>query len=452
MIMVSRDSIEKYTDQQIDSDGYGWEQFTLASNEAKRQYIASLLYYNFDNLPTPLVKIIAEAITYTDVSVEDSYVPHRYIDHQSVITLPCDFGTDHPSIDFITDFNNYVLRDNIIILGGNDNCEDDECHPYSGDSIKDLLPVGLLPREEDNTHYSCRKDGDWWTLHNRINGNRIVLSFEDEPAEYRPITPMLVDLKITDFCPYGCEFCYQGSTVVGGHMSENHIYKIADMLSKAKVFEVAIGGGEPTLFPKILTLIETIRGGGVMPNLTTKNLTLIRNDSMRDRVFSNVGAVAFSVSNEDEIKRIIIDAAYYDIPEHKVVFQIIPDIIGHTWTVVQLIRAAKKHPVTLLGYKTTERGKDCKRTKVDLIELLRTIRKENIYSKLSIDTVLAKEYDEQLRECDIPVWLYHIHEGMYSMYIDATTMKYGPCSYAPDMMFDLNKLSIEEAFANVVPI
>lgn len=35
--------------------------------------------------------------------------------------------------------------------------------------------------------------------------------------------PELVDIKISDYCSYGCSWCYQGSTTLGQHSTPENV-------------------------------------------------------------------------------------------------------------------------------------------------------------------------------------------------------------------------------------
>lgn len=81
-----------------------------------------------------------------------------------------------------------------------------------------------------------------------------------------------VDLKVTDYCDYGCPFCYQNSKITGKHADFEYIKKVLDFLNENDVLEVVVGGGEPTQYPYIFDVfLETIKRR-LFFSLTTKNL------------------------------------------------------------------------------------------------------------------------------------------------------------------------------------
>jgi len=256
---------------------FGWNFFTAASPEAKRQYVAIHLFSALqsqvgEDVAMAVVDSWAAGATRTP---EGQYAyngkgPEGYVDHQSLYVLPRSWDGKGVDKEFFDDFLAFFMRDDIAILGGNDNT--DESHPLDSGGFS-------LPLQQDGGgEYVARKDeaGKYWTIFSRADGTKIRFSF-DEPVKSCEVTkasaPELVDLKITDFCPYGCAFCYQGSTHAGKHGDVQTILSAAHALAKMKVFEVAIGGGEPTMHPNF-------RYGGVTPNFTTKNLAWLRDPAV----------------------------------------------------------------------------------------------------------------------------------------------------------------------------
>lgn len=81
-----------------------------------------------------------------------------------------------------------------------------------------------------------------------------------------------VDLKVTDYCDYGCNFCYQNSKITGKHADLDYVKRILDFLNENDVLEIVVGGGEPTKYPYIFDVfLETVKRR-LFFSLTTKNL------------------------------------------------------------------------------------------------------------------------------------------------------------------------------------
>ena len=80
--------------------------------------------------------------------------------------------------------------------------------------------------------------------------------------------PETIDVKITNACGFSCPYCYMGSGSTGKHAPFRLIEKIFEGLLQAP-YQVAIGGGEPTLHPELPNILHLIRSQGTVPNFTT---------------------------------------------------------------------------------------------------------------------------------------------------------------------------------------
>ncbi len=116
--------------------------------------------------------------------------------------------------------------------------------------------------------------------------------------------PELADISVSNYCTKGCDFCYRGSTENGSFMSlENYEY-VLDCLSSPKygrVFQVALGGGEPLEHPCFLDMLKATAQRGIVANFTT-NGELI-DHAMADALAGLAGAAALSVSRMADFKR-----------------------------------------------------------------------------------------------------------------------------------------------------
>lgn len=219
---------------QIKTDEYSdfhWSFFTAADKESKNNYLYALIENAFHKLVPP-----SDKEAFYQKFFGDTVNKEASIDHQSVITLPSRLdGTINT--EFIEDFQKFLLQDNVVIAGGNDN--DEESHFLSGSEESNL---NMLPLEGDSSEWLARKDKKYgfWTLFNRANGSKVRFSFDDlVNTPTKASTPELVDIKLTDFCPFGCDFCYQDSTLQGQHASMDNVRFIVDKLKDAEVFEIA---------------------------------------------------------------------------------------------------------------------------------------------------------------------------------------------------------------------
>jgi len=403
---------------------FGWDFFTLASKEAKKEYFATMIKENLYPMPTNLINLLLKGMDLPSVSNDD------YIDHKSMYYLPKEYGMDFVSVEFMNDFQKYLLRDDVLILGGNDN--DDENHPLC--TTNRLIMDRYYP---DYRGWIGRKDGDWWILYNKDIGNRAIFSFEDEPNDLKLESPLLLDLKITDFCDKGCSFCYMDSSSEGQHIDHNNIYRVLSNIAHSKVFEVAIGGGEPTKCPDFKDIIVSLYHQGVKPNFSTASLDWMDDLQLVETIMPLVGAFAYSVNCVQDVTNLLAKCKDRSINKNKISVQIIPDTISEEVLEEILLTCAKNYiRVTLLGFKEVGRGKSAERTGTEnkWLECLSGLHKRGYYTTVSIDTTLAARCKGKMEEQEISEYLYHTEEGIYSAYIDGVAMKYGPSSFEPDKL------------------
>lgn len=266
--------------------------------------------------------------------------------------------------------------------------------------------------------------------------------------------PELIDIKITDYCDAGCAFCYQGSTTEGRHADVGLVNDLAYELSRWNVFEVAIGGGEPTDHPNFVHILENFRQNNVIPNFTTKSLKWL-DSKFSVRIVKAMGGFAYSVDAPEDITR--LSKAVEDFKDERDVTGVSKRIALHyvmgstdfkTLTKI-LSKAAESYmSVTLLGYKTNERGAIFTPNPYiqDILNYFRTANTRKSVPTISIDTKLAQQIGSTLiQEKLVPPGLITWEEGKFSMYIDAVKKRFGPSSYCEDSQMTPMQLSFSNS-------
>jgi len=418
--------LQGQVDQDTDGNRFGWENFVAASRESKLNYVGLLLHSALCEITNDeTAHEIVEAIT--GAKTRDGW-----IDHGSVYTLPLSW--DRRGIDwkFYWQLQGYLLRKGIVILGGNDN--DEEPHPLllSGEHKRADIP---LPKDS-NSSLIARHDElhNYWTLYNAATGGKIRFSFDNQDMTvWKASTPELVDVKITGFCTHGCKYCYQGSGVDGLHAAKQDLYRLATALKELQVFEVAIGGGEPTLHPLFNQFVERLAYLGVTPNFSTRNLNWFHVPKNRE-LLDRIGGFALSVDTYQEVEELAVVLDMYGIDHGKASIQVVDKVLSK-YELSWILRRANEHDirVTLLGFKDISRGAGFNNSRnarwIDVITDART--RTDPLPRIGIDTALAQEYQAELNERDVPCWMYSVREGGFSMYVDAVGKQAGRSSYEP---------------------
>lgn len=151
-----------------------------------------------------------------------------------------------------------------------------------------------------------------------INGKTLRLPVDPK----RPMTeleyPEFYDVKITDKCFGGCPYCYQSSTEGRDHFTdvpEKIMTFFGGMSENERPFQVAIGGGEPTIHPEFKEICASFKELGIDPNYTTNGTHLT--DEILDVTEEFVNGVAVSTHShlnwEEGVERLGARGVYTNL-------------------------------------------------------------------------------------------------------------------------------------------
>ena len=415
---------------------YGWDWFHIRDREGKAKYLAALIFSVLDREMAPEhAAIIARELTgYNPLNDRifpggDAFDPPvSYVDHQSVTSFPLAFDQKYYDPQFMAEFVECIRDDpRISIRGGNDNAEEHE-NWVEGDPHL----VDALERDRGKERIYCRKDGSWWVLFNRDTGAKIRLSFAKNPSPYlKASAPELVDVKITNYCDRGgCRFCYQDSGRAGQHADPELLSSIAYACKEKKVFEVVLGGGEPTQHPQFVKILQAFGMYGISTSFTTYDMGWTRDKALVEGVLEY--ASAFAVSSPYCLREV----SQWNGRDAGGILKGSLHIPLGCYDQKMLKRAlvqadALGIPVTFLGFKKTGRGADF--PVEDYKWILDYIANGDSWQRFGADSAFILEFGEELKARGISEKLMVNREGAFSCYIDAVDKKMGASSYAADL-------------------
>lgn len=380
---------------------------------------------------------------------------------------------------------NYVILDNeYLVLGGNDN---DGEHPLNEQSIGRTHFIELYSSLLESNPLTVTQDPltKEWVLSNRINGNIKKILFNadlltlnlnkvdlNNPVEFfsghsnsfimKSGFPYLVDLKITEYCAFGCEFCYTSSTTGGEHASADFIiHNVIPELKKAQVFEVVLGGGEPTIHPEIARIAKQFQANGFKLGITTRNFNLHKHPNFIE-ILNSVNSIAFSINSIDDLNSV---TAFFnklneftttnnhpldDSVVNRPIFYM-QTILGlHKWSdTFKLIKNATSenreynqrfNNVTVLGLKNFGFGTNFT-NKIDdtkWISDLKKLAKSHWNLNIGVDSIIASKYREELLGNKIEWNRLTGAEGKQSCYVDCVTKTVAPSSFTNDNIIKYN--------------
>ncbi|MEM4396733.1 MAG: radical SAM protein [Candidatus Woesearchaeota archaeon] len=341
------------------------------------------------------------------------------------------------------------------------------------EKLKEILEV--LSEDYRLSTKKCDKvkvkyDNDYFIFFNKYTGTKVRFSFENNINYEKSNTPELVDIKITDYCPFNCKFCYMGSTQKGKHADTKLVKEIFDLLAKLEVFEVAIGGGEPTLHPNIEEIIEYGYSKNIAINLTTYNSKIFKNKKiLKMFVERKISSIGFSINKVEDVQKMLemikivedyisknVDERFFYIKDYFVAHIVLG---AHDYeTFYKMVEKCLENDIRILflGPKHVGFGKTYKfydlGKQMQYIFLKYDNSEYNGISSVkiklfSIDTkfVQLAHIEEMKKYFDIrkiDSKLITAEEGKFSMYIDCVDKLMSPSSYCEKE--DMNKLELDK--------
>ncbi len=263
-------------------------------------------------------------------------------------------------------------------------------------------------------------------------------------------SPELVDCKITNCCDNGCTYCYMGSNENGQHCRSSDYVFLIDQMEKLGVFQVALGGGEPTMHPDFTMILRMTKYAGIVPNYSTNGNHLTQEIVDASREFC--GAVAVSWHNPPNVAAtgwLIRDGVktniHYILSEQKV-----DGAIG-------LMRALDNgllpglNAVIFLRLKPVGRARAMRADLggADLERFFAETEKTHPY-KVGFDACMVPFLVEQT-EFD-PIYFDYCDGGRFSCYVDASSpeIEMKKCSFDKAPGYSLRKMTMAEVWAEMI--
>lgn len=412
---------------------YGWGFFTLATTEEKQKYVFVHLASGLQRLVSKYeAAMLANALLGTNYMMpwertNDSFANDFYIDHQSGRTVPRPHGKNTTMQDYVDYLKREVIHNlRVVICGGNDNADESHalqrCYGYANViSMMDNTDRFVTDPLGHMTFFG--RGGEKWRTKNQRTGT--------DPTH--STIPELVDLKITDVCDKGCPWCMEDSTPDGKHADWQTLFSIAYRMGGAGVFEVAIGGGEPTCHPNFEQLLELFHDQGIVSNFSTGTMRWLCNEKVVETVKKCCGAVAFSTQSAEEAREWIDWADEHQI-NHAVHFIVRLDTGDSLRDMLDALTAEHGYLETrlvLLGLKAQGRYANHDTPKTNWWECFGKNKKHRklLNGSIAVDSSLVPDIKQHMPDVDPKT--YEASDGRFSMYWDAVKDEVGASSHLP---------------------
>lgn len=249
-----------------------------------------------------------------------------------------------------------------------------------------------------------------------LNSGTKIRTYTDEVP--LPLFPETIDLKITDYCTLGCNYCHESSTTNGIHANHDTMLKILDPLPPG--IELAIGGGNPLSYPHLVSLLDHNVKKHWISNLTVNQGHLTKNKIFIDNLISSKLIKGIGISVTTNNFKQLSEFEY----EHKV-YHVIAGV--NKIEILDSLINSPQTKILVLGYKEYGFGK-----KFYSNEIKQEIRRWSMYIGkyfgrciLSFDNLAIEQLDIKRFFTD-DGWqkFYMGDDGAFSMYIDAVKQEY----------------------------
>ena len=180
--------------------------------------------------------------------------------------------------DYPVFFVGYLLERGFVIRG-----------PSDDDTLKSLGGSKIALRGLPNPRFgpgsgACPEPGRRDPGRAKLDLLRVEAVRDAAPATTAPprslAAPETIHFSVTGRCDQACAGCFYsarpGSDVEAKDAPFALFEKVVAEAGRARVFQMALGGGEPLLHPRVVEMVRLAREHGIVPNLTTNGNLLDR--------------------------------------------------------------------------------------------------------------------------------------------------------------------------------
>lgn len=266
------------------------------------------------------------------------------------------------------------------------------------------------------------------------NGNYFVTILSDgtkirynDSDYFEPSTIESMDLKITNKCNMGCNFCHEDSSPNGKHGDILNLPFIDTLLPYT---EIAIGGGNPLTHPDLVPFLEKLKERKLIANITFNQYHFMDNVDFIQELVDNKLVYGIGVSMMYASDKFVECVSKFP----NAVIHIINGIVS-----IDDLKMLANHnlKILILGYKEFRRGRQMysrQSTVIDnmksaLYDALPTIIDDEWFDVVSFDNLAIKQLEPK-RLMSEEQWdrFYLGDDGFATLYVDAVEKKYARSS------------------------
>lgn len=275
------------------------------------------------------------------------------------------------------------------------------------------------------------------------DGTKIRFTEDDE---FLPVRPESMDVKLTNSCDKGCQYCHEASTPDGKH---GDIVNDNFFLTLKPYTEIAIGGGNVLEYPDLIKVLEMCKERKIIVSMTVNQDHFMKNKEflaeLRDKHLIYGIGISLVYPTDEFINSV------REFPN--AVVHVIAGIVSKT-VLEKLYDKGLK--LLILGYKKFRKGSTYYKSSVDAqvrIDSGINWLKENIeeiirrFDVVSFDNLSIQQLDIK-SIMDDKDWIdfYMGGEGEFTMYVDTVNKQFATSSTAKKR-YPYTDETVEEMFA-----
>lgn len=114
-------------------------------------------------------------------------------------------------------------------------------------------------------------------------------------------TPEVLQISLTDACQQSCSGCFFSNSdpnTPNRYMSPATFERVLTEATEQEVFQIAFGGGEPFMHPKLIDYVERTTKAGIVANITS-NGALFTSSHAQALKKAGLGQIQFSLNGAD---------------------------------------------------------------------------------------------------------------------------------------------------------
>ena len=263
-------------------------------------------------------------------------------------------------------------------------------------------------------------NGNYIVRINDVNGTKERITIDPDAQQFLAEYPESMDIKLSDRCLQGCEWCHEDSKPDGNIAT---LFPLPQFFKTLKPYsECALGGGDLFEIKDLEDFLIALKGLNLIPSITVSQRSFMKNagDIAKWAAKKYVYGIGVSLENPNE--------EFIDMVKR------FPNAVIHVINGVVKINDLEKLfnknlKLLILGYKMFRRGKDYYNSETTLNQIYLKSQLKSImprFKVISFDNLALWQLKVR-SQIHRKLWkeIYMGDDGQHTFYIDLVKREYG---------------------------